>query len=504
MYDTRGSIGRFLVGSLLISNFSIQRAYRQVPLFVSHVPVSRYLASSDWTTKGTVALFAGEKEAPTDIQLSDTIIVTKSSDQELTKHIQQSEEEMKEANLQRSYFVLVVLFITFASNQWSRQAMFYLCDFSASSMDEFKYMNRGLDFSKEMYAALASFGFTLVFAITSLFSGNISDKYSRGNITTLSCLVWSLATGLQAFATSFNQLVPLRAIIGASQSFYNPAAYTLLADLFPARMVGSINGIFSGGIYLGGALASLSIVLNEQIGWRSTLLVIGGAGLLATLLCFMVIPEPRNERKGATSPSLPSKEASAPSPKRPEEKAKSASDFAKEAFTALKDVITPYQAKLLFTAAILRFCAGFSIGIWKAPFIFDKFPGNEVAFSGSNALIMTVGGLSSTLLGGYLSDILSNPKDPTATPLARSWVPAVGRYTLRLLLCLLLPFSSHVLRRSHLIHSLVAAPLFAGFILAENPQNTALFLLAEYLFAECWFGPTLAGASSTPFFASLP
>ena len=42
--------------------------------------------------------------------------------------------------------------------------------------------------------------------------------------------------------------------------------------------------------------------------------------------------------------------------------------------------------------------------------------------------------------------------------------------------------------------SIIAAPLFAGFVLADSPQSTALFLLGEYLFAECWFGPTLAGA----------
>lgn len=53
-------------------------------------------------------------------------------------------EEEKEKNINRSYIVLVVLLITFASNQWTRQAMYYLCDFSAGSVgDTFKFMNRG-------------------------------------------------------------------------------------------------------------------------------------------------------------------------------------------------------------------------------------------------------------------------------------------------------------------------------------------------------------------------
>eukprot|EP01036_Dinobryon_divergens_P031221 gene31221-40586_t len=112
--------------------------------------------------------------------------------------IETNREEEKEKNINGSYIVLAVLLITFASNQWSRQAMYYLCDFSAGSVGEsFKYMNRGLDFSKDMYAALASLGFTLVFATVSLFSGSVTDKYPRNAVATISCMAWSLATALQ-------------------------------------------------------------------------------------------------------------------------------------------------------------------------------------------------------------------------------------------------------------------------------------------------------------------
>ena len=70
----------------------------------------------------------------------------------------------------------------------------------------------GLDFSKDMYAALASLGFTLVFATVSLFAGSVTDKYPRNVVATIACMAWSLATALQAFATQFNDLIPLRAV----------------------------------------------------------------------------------------------------------------------------------------------------------------------------------------------------------------------------------------------------------------------------------------------------
>ena len=63
-----------------------------------------------------------------------------------------------------AYVTLGVLFVTFASNQWSRQAIYYLCNFGADA-DAFKHMNAALNFDKEMYATLASIAFTLVFAV---------------------------------------------------------------------------------------------------------------------------------------------------------------------------------------------------------------------------------------------------------------------------------------------------------------------------------------------------
>jgi MFS family permease len=114
----------------------------------------------------------------------------------------------------------------------------------------------------------------------------------------------------------------------------------------------------------------------------------------------------------------------------------------------------------------LRFCAGFTIGIWKAPFVFAKFPGSESTFAGSNALIVSMGGLLSTIIGGYISDSLANPKDQSQRRIARAWVPAVG--------------------------SLLAAPLWAAFVLVDNPAYAAVCLFLEYIVAECWFGPTLA------------
>jgi len=302
-----------------------------------------------------------------------------------------------------------------------------------------------------------------VFALVSFFAGNFSDKYDRGLIVALSCAVWSGATALQSQASGFSDLIPLRAIVGGSQAFFNPAAYTLLSDLFPKEKIGTVNGIFSGAVYLGGGLASLSILLDSAVGWKNTMISIGGIGIAIAVLAYLGIADPKkslesqielkavSNENGSIANSLNSENTTTESPT--------------DLITSLKEVTKTREAKLLLAAIGIRFCAGFSIAIWKAPFIFSKFPESSDLFASGNAAIVAGGGFLSTLLGGYISDKIAKPEDGSR-PKSRAWVPAWG--------------------------SLLAAPLWAAFIFAPDPKTAAAALLAEYLAAECWFGPTLA------------
>ncbi len=53
-------------------------------------------------------------------------------------------------------------------------------------------------------------------------------------------------TILQSKAENYGQLIPIRIVVGFSQAFFNPAAFTLIADTFPKEQVEWINGILSG------------------------------------------------------------------------------------------------------------------------------------------------------------------------------------------------------------------------------------------------------------------
>jgi MFS family permease len=319
------------------------------------------------------------------------------------------------------------------------------------------HINADILFDKDMYATLSSLVFSTTFAVVSLLAGTLSDNLNKGTVIAAACAIWSAATALQATASTYQHLLLLRVTMAASQAFFNPAAFTLIADLFPPRMVGGMNGILSSGIFLGGGAASLSILLDNAIGWRNTAAVVGGIGIFTAGLSAVLLSKSTDAPERAETSH--SAEIS---------KAKPSMVNIKQ---AVQEVFGSQQARLLFAASALRFCAGFSIIVWKAPFVFAKFPAEMTAFSGSNAAIVAVGGLVSSLLGGFLSDRLSAPSSGRAY--SRIWVPAVGSW--------------------------LAAPLWAAFLLTSSPQAAAVFLLCEYLAAECWFGPTLAAI-----FAAVP
>jgi MFS family permease len=111
--------------------------------------------------------------------------------------------------------MLGALLFVYVNNQWSRSLIYYLVSFGAgASGDEF--MNVGLGFDQTQYSILASFGFTALFAVSSLLAGRVTDRNDRALLTAGSCLVWGLATVATAFAPSFAFVFLFRVVPGCS------------------------------------------------------------------------------------------------------------------------------------------------------------------------------------------------------------------------------------------------------------------------------------------------
>ena len=117
---------------------------------------------------------------------------------------------------------------------------------------------------------------------------------------------------------------------------------------------------------------------------------------------------------------------------------------------------------MLLLASGLRFMGGFTLGVWIVPFYRSAFPGDlGTEFALLKASVNGVAGAVSAVGGGYLADKWSRTE-----PRAVVWLPAAG--------------------------SLLAIPLWVGTLTAPTLETSLCFLFAEYLAAECWFGPVIA------------
>lgn len=76
----------------------------------------------------------------------------------------------------------------------------------------------------------------------------------------------------------------------------NPISYSLIRDFFPPNQRSTANSIFSSGIYLGNAIASIQIVVIEKFGWRMGFMGIGVISIFFGILSIFLLKEPERDQ----------------------------------------------------------------------------------------------------------------------------------------------------------------------------------------------------------------
>lgn len=112
----------------------------------------------------------------------------------------------------------------------------------------------------------------------------------------VACILWSAMTALTSLANGLGLLIVFRILLGIFESACNPPAYSLIADYFHPNQRAFANSIYSLGIYIGGALSSLTLLFITGLGWRWTYLLVGFIGGGAGILGIIFIMEPERGR----------------------------------------------------------------------------------------------------------------------------------------------------------------------------------------------------------------
>lgn len=95
-----------------------------------------------------------------------------------------------------------------------------------------------------------------------------------------------------AQTSSFAVLCLMRFILGMCVSATEPTAFSILGDYFPKRLRTTANSLMNTANYIGYGLSTLIILLIQKFGWRQSYTLIGSAGIIISVLGFLVIKEP--------------------------------------------------------------------------------------------------------------------------------------------------------------------------------------------------------------------
>lgn len=99
--------------------------------------------------------------------------------------------------------------------------------------------------------------FALFYTLAGLPLGWLADRMSRLALIALGQIFWSIATFAFGLGRSWIHLAIARSCVGIGEASLTPAAYSLIADMFPPHRLGRALSIYGMGIYIGGGLASM-------------------------------------------------------------------------------------------------------------------------------------------------------------------------------------------------------------------------------------------------------
>lgn len=131
--------------------------------------------------------------------------------------------------------------------------------------------------------------FLWIYGFMSPVAGMIADKVSKKWLIVGSLMVWSAVTIMMGYATTFNQLYILRALMGVSEALYMPAGLALVAEFHTSKTRSLAVGIHMTGIYMGQALGGFGATIANKFSWNTAFHTFGLIGILyATVLIFFL------------------------------------------------------------------------------------------------------------------------------------------------------------------------------------------------------------------------
>ncbi|MCW2365077.1 MFS family permease [Sphingobium sp. B7D2B] len=185
-------------------------------------------------------------------------------------------------------------------------------------------VQRDFGISDTQAALLLGAAFSLTYAIAGLPIARIADTRNRRNIVAACIAFWSGATMLCGLAQNYTHLFLARMGIGAGESGYGPATWSIVTDSYPREKVAFGTGVLSIGatvgtglaLFMGGAVLAMvehfptvSLPFGGTIRpWQWAFIIVGAPGLIWALVVLTTKEPARRGLKGRKLKSVPVKD----------------------------------------------------------------------------------------------------------------------------------------------------------------------------------------------------
>jgi MFS family permease len=190
-----------------------------------------------------------------------------------------------------AWYALALLMFVYVLNFLDRTIIYIL----------FPLIKKEMAFSDTQLALLGTTSFVIFYTLLGIPFGRMADKGSRTKIIAAGVVVWSLFSGLTAFANDFWTIFFCRVMVGVGEATLGPAAISLLSDFFPPAKRATVTSIYSMGIAIGAGLAALLGGMLGQYGWRLAFMIVGFPGIIFGVLVFLLREPPRTSAAASDS-----------------------------------------------------------------------------------------------------------------------------------------------------------------------------------------------------------
>ena len=223
--------------------------------------------------------------------------------------------------------------------------------------------------------------FLWVYGSMSSFSGIIADRINRKGLIIGSLFVWSLVTFAMGFATTFDELYWLRALMGLSEALYIPAGLSLIADYHSDKTRSLAVGLHMSGIYMGQALGGFGATVAKQFSWQYTFMFFGGFGMVYAIVLVIFLQD--NIKREMV-------------------------DKAQKGYQSVLKSVTSLLSSFSFWIIILYFAVpsfpGWAIKNWAPTLIADKLHIDMSIAGPLTTISISLSSLFGVIVGGYFSD----------------------------------------------------------------------------------------------------